>query len=401
MERIAYLCEPQVGGTYTTFKLLREPLKDYGIDFRCICPFDGRAYVDGPFYGDKGVVYLPFSDDDADEAARIIDEYLRREDIRVLMVLPESYDVTLLLVTALPRTVKCVAHLDMITAGVYRPARRMRAYFDGIIVVSGRQKSDLVKYYGFLEREIAVLIHGVNIEGNSPVPSEFSPLLIGWTGRVDDYIKNVMQIPRIAKELKRRGCCDRFQFHIVGSGPDSRRVEAYINKHSLQNEVILHGAVAYETIFEMISSWNVFLFPSRFEACGFSLLEAMSVGCVPIVSNIRGVFDRIVTDDCGVIVESGRVSDYADAICDLLDNSQKLKEMSCRARERCASHFSVDRMAREYAEYFREIVALPMKEKPEKVLRRRWTIGQSLRRMIPMEMKKQVRNLCQKVGIPL
>ena len=45
--------------------------------------------------------------------------------------------------------------------------------------------------------------------------------------------------------------------------------------------------------------------PSRFEGFGFSLIEAMAAGCVPIVSRIHGVTDWIVEDGktgfvCGI-----------------------------------------------------------------------------------------------------
>ena len=120
--KVGYLCEPQVGGTYTTFTLLREPLKERGIDFRCICPFDGWTYSSGSFSKEEGVIFLPLGNG-CDEDAAIITECLIAEGISILVVLPESYETTPPLVSKLPKSIKCIAHLDMITAGVYRPTR--------------------------------------------------------------------------------------------------------------------------------------------------------------------------------------------------------------------------------------------------------------------------------------
>lgn len=43
--KIAYICEPQIGGTYTSFRQVREQLLPMDIDYRCIPPFDKQAFA--------------------------------------------------------------------------------------------------------------------------------------------------------------------------------------------------------------------------------------------------------------------------------------------------------------------------------------------------------------------
>lgn len=402
MLKVAYLCEPQVGGTYTTFKLLREPLREHGVEFICICPFDGDAYKGGPFEHEAGVVFLPLGKS-IDEDAKTVFAYLQQEQIGVLMVLPESYDLTPVIATRYGDRLKVIIHVDHITRGTYRPTAWLRKYADGVLVVAERHVHDLCRYYKFKRDELRLIWHGVKPRTwiQDRKRDEATILRIGWLGRVEDLQKNVLLLPKIAAELNRRGYRGRYRIDIVGSGPDSCRLAELHRELKLEDSVKMHGTISDDEVNRLIATWDVFIFPSRFEGFGFALAEAMATGCVPVVSYIKGVFDHLVPGDCGYIISSPGVDGYVDALVDLMQNPEKLKSMSEFSQQRIAGHFSVERMAREHAEYFKSIAAAPVRTKPAKVLYRRRTTGDYLRGLVPGRVKKRIRNLAERVGIPV
>jgi glycosyltransferase involved in cell wall biosynthesis len=402
MIKVAYICEPQVGGTYTTFKLLREPLREHGVEFICICPFDGALYTGSVFEHDEGVVFIQLSGD-ASEDADCIMRHLSTNQFDAVVVLTGSYDLTPVLISRYGSSLKVIGHIDHITRGTYRPTIWLREYCDGILGVSERHAIDFERYYGITGEELKIIWHGVAEKPASWLDdkSDTGPLEIGWLGRVEDLQKNVMILPRIADELNRQGYRNKYVMHIVGSGPDSCRMMKLHQQLGLGSEVVLHGTLPDEKLQDYLRKWHVFLFPSRFEGFGFALAEAMASGCVPIVSQIKGVFDHLVTEDCGYIVKSGRVKDYASVLANLIGDRKQIGDMARASRRRMIEEFSIDRMAREHADYFRRIVDQPRKRKPNKVLYRQNTLGDRVRSLVPAGAKKTARNICEKFGISL
>jgi len=402
--RVAYLCEPQVGGTYTTFLYLRDELLKRNVDFRCICPFDQKAYVGSSFEKDNGVVYLDIPVD-VDEATVVLRDYLIREKYDILIVLPDCYDVTPPLVTSLPKSIRCIGHLDINTRGVYRPANYLRDYFDGVITVSDRLKDDIVKYYGFDPGDICVIYHGVPILNDADVigHADKSVIDIAWTGRVDDAHKNVFLLVDIADELRRRGRLASVRFNIVGTGRDLDRLKSRVSRKGLEGTFVFHGRIDNHQIADKLLKWDIFIFPSRYEGCGFSLLEAMAAGCVPIVSRLRGVFDWIVTEDCGYIIPTDSKSRYADTVCELItDENMRHIKADC-ARVRCREVFNLSRMADEHVDYFEKVLQSVARVKPTVRLYRNQSDNTAyrIRQFIPCRVKRELRKIGERMGIPL
>ena len=86
--KVAYFCEPQVGGTFSFFKRMRPHLGAHGIDFRCISPLSGARLAGSRFEGAEGVEDVCFPENDLPAASEILIKYLQDQDYDAVVVLP-------------------------------------------------------------------------------------------------------------------------------------------------------------------------------------------------------------------------------------------------------------------------------------------------------------------------
>ena len=94
------------------------------------------------------------------------------------------------------------------------------------------------------------------------------------------YQKNQLFLIDIFEELKNKD--DRFELVLVGDGELRGELEQKISDLNLTDSVQLLGLRS--DIPELLSAADIFLFPSRFEGFGISLLEAQASGLLSFTS---------------------------------------------------------------------------------------------------------------------
>lgn len=91
------------------------------------------------------------------------------------------------------------------------------------------------------------------------------------------------------------------------------------------------------------------------EAFGIYLTEAMASG-IPVVQPALGAFPEIVnTAGGGVIYEPNTPEVLAKSLADLLDNQNKLEQLSAEARESVVNHFDINKLAVKLTEIYKSL----------------------------------------------
>ena len=397
--KVAYICEPQVGGTYTSFRQVRERLRDYGIDYRCIPPVDGKTFSHTPFVHDDGVDFIDFpSHEPRDMALRLV-QHLVVENYSIVVILPGCYPFVSSLPPYLPRTIRCIARMPHNARGVYWPTALMADHFQRILAVGPRLRYDLTTKYGVSASRVDVIANGVDTDHFLPGNSATAHRAI-YVGRLEDVQKNVFLLPKIL--LRALEHDNQAFMTIVGSGPDSDRLANRFHDAGLDGHYEMMGRLDAKEIPSVLRSHGVFLLPSRFEGCSNSTLEAMACGCVPLLSRLEGISDFLVDHGrSGFLCALGDGSAMGDTWGQLIREKSLWLNIRGEARRKVESQFSLNGMADKYAHLFHDVLdespdcpeALPMSE-----FLLHPGMGPTWRRWIPKSVKKCLRTLAARIG---
>ena len=127
------------------------------------------------------------------------------------------------------------------------------------------------------------------------------------------------------------------KFVVVGGGQTELIDEITEMGKQNNNSVLVIGEVDNPLPYYQIS--DVYIFPSRHEGLPTTLMEAMSCGLTPVVSDIGGCEDLVENGVSGYRVQTENVSGYVEKIVELFENEKKRKDMGKKAanfvRENC------------------------------------------------------------------
>lgn len=184
----------------------------------------------------------------------------------------------------------------------------------------------------------------------SSIPA--GPLRACFVGRLVPYKGPDMLIEAIAP-LAREG---RILLDVYGDGPLMPELRRLVEKHQISSSVTLHGWIEHQELESRMRLSQLFLFPSVREFGGGVVLEAMSLGIVPVVVDYAGP-GELVTSDVGYKVPLGTRAEIVDRlgslIRDLAQRPAELETKAAAARRRVQELFTWDVKARQVMEVYR------------------------------------------------
>lgn len=176
-------------------------------------------------------------------------------------------------------------------------------------------------------------------------------LLIGWVGRNNPDKDVLTFLQAIAKVLARY---PQVRVAVIGRGfgPEQEAEFAGVLGQQLVSRMILRGEQPQVETF--YPAFDVFVLSSRTEAFPNVLAEAMAAG-VPCISTEVGDA-RWVLGDGGVIVPVADPETMAQAIHELLSQPELRKLKAIQARERADSTHSMEFWAKNFVNFYRNIL---------------------------------------------
>ncbi|MCB1693693.1 MAG: glycosyltransferase family 4 protein [Pseudomonadales bacterium] len=115
-------------------------------------------------------------------------------------------------------------------------------------------------------------------------------------------------------------------------GETYHSILAQVREAGLQNRVHLYEDLRHAEALAVIEGARFFVLPSRNEGFAVTLLEACALGKPVIATAVCGVEELIDNDRTGRIVPAGDADTLAAAICEFLDQPERVQAMAERAR---------------------------------------------------------------------
>ena len=127
---------------------------------------------------------------------------------------------------------------------------------------------------------------------------------------------------------------------FVGEGPIKQMLFNSAKQLGVLPKVVFAGRVSHHDLPDYICLGEIFAMPvrSRFsglevEGLGIVYLEASACGLPVIVGNSGGAVDAVLDKKTGLLVDGTNSDQIADAICELLANPERAKQMGAAGRD--------------------------------------------------------------------
>ena len=125
---------------------------------------------------------------------------------------------------------------------------------------------------------------------------------------------------------------------VVGDGSELRYLKRLSNRSELN--IFFSGKVSHEKSLEYLRKSKIFVQISSYEGFSHSLLEAMSLGLLCIVSNIPAHREIIRNKFNGILVDLVDVTKLKEIILDILQNQELVSSICLNAKKTVAERFT-------------------------------------------------------------
>jgi len=175
-------------------------------------------------------------------------------------------------------------------------------------------------------------------------------LTIGLVARFRPQ-KRVDRWAEVAAEVHKKN--PNIKFLMVGDGPSDDLLRQRIKELNIEGVIELPGMLtdtyaAYKRI-------DIFLLTSDFEGLPLALLEAMSCGCVPVISNVGGI-KQLDFGGIGYKFDDFNPSEIADKIVAYTQNPDQYFIESDRSRDFVIKYYSLTKQVNEIIDLYRELM---------------------------------------------
>lgn len=230
---------------------------------------------------------------------------------------------------------------------------------DSVVAVSGRLSRYLAQRVGVSAGKICTIHNGVDTAVFTPGPAPSSlrasleladdAIVIGSIGRLE-AVKSYETLLEAAAVL-RREWKQPFAIVLYGDGSERESLEACVDRLGVRDLVRFVGWT--DRPLDAHRLIDLFVLPSRSEGQSVSLMEAMSCGCVPIVTDVGANAEMLGPGMESHVVQPGRPAEMARAIRLVADQKLTLRAIGESMRRRAIEQYSLDRMIEQYERLYR------------------------------------------------
>ena len=214
---------------------------------------------------------------------------------------------------------------------------RLIAYSDILISISDPTTTSLINNYKVHRDKVFTIPLGIDYDkianyNHFPdiVNRRYDLLFVGRFAsikRVGDIIDAVSILYKEGRKL---------EVALIGDGPQKTLLDQKIKKLGINDSIHIFGFINEREKYSIMANSKIFILPSEREGFSLSTLEAMALGCIPIVSRpkyeeVFGVSHFVKNGENGIYYSVGNFHELAKLVSICLDNPETSNLMSRRA----------------------------------------------------------------------
>ena len=226
-----------------------------------------------------------------------------------------------------------------------------------VIAVGEMVKKNLVDYFNIPKEQVSVIHNAVKpFDGNYLEDKYIRKLhddgnfVVGNIGRLTEqkgmeyFIKSIPEI--IKKHPKTR-------FVIAGSGEDEQRLLNLVKRMEIEEYIKFLG---YRVdIQNLMLQLDLIVLSSLWEGLPLTPIEAFSIGKTIVATRVDGTPEIVRDGIDGYLVNPKESNQMAEAICKVIENDDKRKQMEMNAKERYIQEFSFIQLVDKYCRFYKKL----------------------------------------------
>ena len=205
---------------------------------------------------------------------------------------------------------------------------------------------DLKELFPLREKDIFYLPYGVTIRKGGHKEKKIDPLHIIFAARHVQH-KGIFDLPEIINRVEEK--CGAVKWTILGDGPFTPELKEIFKE---RKNISFKNFVRNEEVIDEMAEHDIFILPSYLDGLPVAMLEAMSVGCVPVIYQFNKGITEILGRDEGFIVPAGDKIKFAEAITKLYSDRDMLQSMSRNCITKVQKDYDIKNCVENYKTVF-------------------------------------------------
>lgn len=164
-----------------------------------------------------------------------------------------------------------------------------------------------------------------------------------WIGTVArlEMVKNIQMLIAAAKQLKDKYPNMNFRISVFGEGSLREVYREQIIQYRLEDHFFLEGH--NNNILPVLQAFDVFTLTSLHEGLPMSLLEAMSVGTIPVCTSVGGMKEVISHGVDGFLVPPNDAGELANILVRVHGMVENMEFISINAIDKIRKSYSIEK----------------------------------------------------------
>lgn len=236
---------------------------------------------------------------------------------------------------------------------------------DAIIATSASFKNWLVNFWRLPDEKIRVIHHLFDFTTMTPATGTRivadDKIEVLFVGKLNAH-KGVVNLVKAARKVWKQ--YPQVWFNLIGeSWPIHYKGKKYETRDLLvklaghDERLLLPGIIPYDKLSAYYNNADICIFPSLWEAWGYTCSEAMSYGKAVIGSRNGGMKDAITHGKDGLLVDPHNVEDIADSLMLLVKDANLRTRLGESAKQTIETKLGFDKLTNDNIEFYKMLTS--------------------------------------------